>query len=108
MVDREKYTEIQKFRKTKYRNTKIWISAERKKPFVWNKRNFADLFKVYHLVKKRKIANTSFNLSHFPESIILEKLRNKAHFLKCSKFNTDSKNAGEISLKILKKKVTDK
>ena len=54
MVDRGKTTEIQKLGNTKYRNTKIWISVERKEPFVWNKSNFEDLPKGYHLVKKKE------------------------------------------------------
>ena len=40
-------------------NTNIWICRERKELFRWNKKQFSWLFKGYHLVKKRKIADSS-------------------------------------------------
>ena len=49
-------------------NTKIWTTWEQKEIFRWNKKHFWQLFKGYHLVKKWKIADTSFKL-FFNQSI---------------------------------------
>ena len=48
----------------KGRNTKNWISWEWKELFRWNKKDFSQIFKGYHLVKNEnlvKIADASFN-----------------------------------------------
>ena len=59
----------------KDRNTKIWISQERKELFRWNKKHFSKILKSYLLVKKikelMKIADTSFTFSSFPRIIIV-------------------------------------
>ena len=48
----------------KDRNAKNWISRERKELFRWNKKDFLQILKGYHLVKNEKlvkIADTSFD-----------------------------------------------
>ena len=45
------------------RNTKMWISRERKELFRSNKNNFSYLFKGYRVVKKWKIADASFKVT---------------------------------------------
>ena len=44
------------------KNTKTWISRERKEPFRWNKKHFSYFLRGYHEKLKfdKKIADTSF------------------------------------------------
>ena len=49
-------------KRRKDRNTKVWISAEWKELFRWNKKHFSESFEAYHLVKKWKIVDTNFKV----------------------------------------------
>ena len=54
MADREKREED--------KNTKLWVSRERKKLITWNKKHISKFLKGYHLVKKKLIKNSGHKL----------------------------------------------
>ena len=43
----------------KDKNTKTWISRERKDLFRWNKKHFSNFLKGYHLVKNKNLIKNS-------------------------------------------------
>ena len=60
------------------RNTKIWISPERKKFFRGNRKQFLKFWIGYHLLKKKKkLADTSFKRQGFIQGILMSGRRHK-------------------------------
>ena len=58
----------------KDRNTKIWISSERKELFRWNKKHFSYFLKGYHLVKKQFDENSRHKLYRQGKQFLTENI----------------------------------